>query len=108
MTTKQDGRPRKYYKAGDSDIDNDIGVYDLQFLVPEKMPGMVDKDTVVKGMQDFASCAVEVARVNDLSKYTVLVRMKREMAIGAIEFDTETEEDISDFTHNLATKAGLY
>ena len=66
------------------------------------------KNTVVKAMRDFARCAVEVARVKDLSKDTVVVMMKREMGIGAIEFDTETEEDILVFTHTLATKAGLY
>ena len=102
-TTK---RSTYYYKAGD--VDNGVRMYDLQFLSPEKMPGKVDKDTVVKGMQDFARCAVEVARVKDLSKNTVVVMMKREMDIGAIEFDTETEEDILVFTHKLATKAGLY
>ena len=59
-------------------------------------------------MQDFARCAVEVARVNEMSKNTVVVMMKREMDIGAIEFDTETEEDILVFTQQLATKAGLY
>ena len=100
------GRETLYYKAGD-DV-NGVRMYDLQFLSPEKMPGKVDKDTVVKGMQDFARCAVEVARVKDLSKNTVVVMMKREMDIGAIEFDTETEEDILVFTHKLATKAGLY
>lgn len=100
--SKLGGRPTFYYKAGD------YYKYDLQFLFPEKMPGKVDKDTVVKGMQDFARCAVEVARVKDLSKNTVVVMMKREMDIGAIEFDTETEEDILVFTHKLATKAGLY
>ena len=95
-----------YYKAGDEV--NGVREYDLQFLFPEKMPGKVDKDTVVKGMQDFARRAVEVARVKDLSKNAVVVMMKREMDIGAIEFDTETEEDILVFTHKLATKAGLY
>ena len=108
-TTKRSklrGRPTFYYKAGD--YDNGARKYDLQFLSPEKMPGKVDKDTVVKGMQDFARCAVEVARVKDLSKNTVVVMMKREMDIGAIEFDTETEADILVFTHSLATKAGLY
>ena len=30
------------------------------------------------------------------------------MDIGAIELDTETEDDILVFTHKLATKAGLY
>ena len=102
-TTK---RSTYYYKAGD--VDNGVRMYDLQFLSPEKMPGKVDKDTVVKGMQDFARCAVEVARVKDLSKNMVVVMMKREMDIGCIEFDTETEEDILVFTHKLATKAGLY
>ena len=102
-TTK---RATYYYKAGD--VDNGVRMYDLQFLSPEKMPGKVDKNTVVKAMQDFARCAVEVARVKDLSKDTVVVMMKREMDIGAIEFDTETEEDILVFTHKLATKAGLY
>ena len=108
-TTKRSelgGHTTFYYKAGDDD--NGVRMYDLQFLSPEKMPGKVDKDTVVKGMQDFARCAVEVARVKDLSKNTVVVMMKREMDIGAIEFDTETEEDILVFTHKLATKAGLY
>ena len=104
--SKLGGRPTFYYKAGDDD--NGVRLYDLQFLSPEKMPGKVDKDTVVKGMQDFARCAVEVARVKDLSKNMVVVMMKREMDIGAIEFDTETEEDILVFTHKLATKAGLY
>ena len=104
--SKLGGRPTFYYKAGDDD--NGVRMYDLQFLSPEKMPGKVDKDTVVKGMQDFARCAVEVARVKDLSKNTVVVMMKREMDIGAIEFDTESEEDILVFTHKLATKAGLY
>ena len=102
-TTK---RSTFFYKAGDDD--NGVRLYDLQFLSPEKMPGKVDKATVVKGMQDFARCAVEVARVKDLSKNTVVVMMKREMDIGAIEFDPETEEDILVFTHKLATKAGLY
>ena len=102
-TTK---RATYYYKAGD--VDNGVRMYDLQFLSPEEMPGKVDKNTVVKAMQDFARCAVEVARVKDLSKNTVVVMMKREMDIGAIEFDTETEEDILVFTHKLATKAGLY
>ena len=108
-TTKRSelgGHTTFYYKAGDDD--NGVRMYDLQFLSPEKMPGKVDNDTVVKGMQDFARCAVEVARVKDLSKNTVVVMMKREMDIGAIEFDTETEEDILVFTHKLATKAGLY
>ena len=99
-----------YYKAGDDD--NGVRMYDLQLSsrrrMPGEVPGKVDKDTVVKGMQDFARCAVEVARVKDLSKNTVVVMMKREMDIGAIEFDTETEEDILVFTHKLATKAGLY
>ena len=104
--TRSLATPTFYYKAGDDD--NGVRKYDLQFLLPEKMPGKVDKDTVVKGMQDFARCAVEVARVKDLSKNTVVVMMKREMDIGAIEFDTETEEDILVFTHKLATKAGLY
>ena len=72
------------------------------------MPGKVDKDTVVKGMRDFARCAVEVARVKDLSYGSVVFMMKREMDIGAIEFDPESEEDILVFTHKLATKAGLY
>ena len=108
-TTKRStlaGRSTFYYKAGDDE--NGVRKYDLQLLSPERMPGQVDKDTVVKGMQDFARCAVEVARVQDLSKNTVVVMMKREMDIGAIEFDTETEEDILVFTHKLATKAGLY
>ena len=104
-TTK---RSTFYNKAGDVMYDNGVRMYDLQFLSPEKMPGKVDKDTVVKGMQDFARCAVEVARVKDLSKNTVVGMMKREMDIGYIEFDTETEEDILVFTHKLATKAGLY
>ena len=104
--SKLGGRPTFYYKAGDDD--NGVRKYDLQFLSPEKMPGKVDKDTVVKGMKDFARCAVEVARVKDLSYNTVVVMMKREMDIGAIEFDPETEEDILVFTHKLATKAGLY
>ena len=99
------GRPTWYYKAGDDQ--HGVRTYDLQFLSPEKMPGKVDKDTVVKGMQDFARCAVEVAREKDMSKNTVVNMMKREMDIGAIEFDTETEEDILVFTHKLATKAGL-
>ena len=43
-----------------------------------------------------------------MSNNAVVVMMKREMDIGAIEFDTETEEDILVFTHKLATKAGLY
>ena len=72
------------------------------------MPGQVDKDTVVKGMQDFARCAVEVARVKDLSKNTVVVMMKREMGIGAIEFGPETEEDSLVFIRKLATKADLW
>ena len=104
--SKLGGRPTLYYKAGDDE--NGVRKYDLQFLSPEKMPGKVDKDTVVKGMQDFARCAVEVARVKDLSYGSVVFMMKREMDIGAIEFDTETEEDILVFTHKLATKAGLY
>ena len=98
-------RPAFYYKAGD--IEHGARRYDLQFLSPEEMPAQVDKDTVVKAMQDFARCAVEVARVNEMSKNTVVVMMKREMDIGAIEFDTETEEDILVFTEQLATKAGL-
>ena len=102
-TTK---RSTYYYKAGD--VDNGVRMYDLQFLSPEKMPGKVDKDIVVKGMQDFARCAVEVAREKDLSRNTVVGMMKREMDIGYIEFDTETEEAILVFTHELATKAGLY
>ena len=104
--SKLGGRPTLYYKAGDDE--NGVRKYDLQFLSPEKMPGKVDKDTVVKGMRDFARCAVEVARVKDLSHGSVLFMMKREMDIGAIEFDPETEEDILDFTEELATKAGLY
>ena len=104
--SKVGGRPTLYYKAGD-DV-NGVRMYDLQFLSPEKMPGKVDKDIVVKGMQDFARCAVEVARVKDLSKDRVVLMMEREMNIGAIEFDTETEEDILVFTHKLATKAGLF
>ena len=87
---------------------NGVRKYDLQFLSPEKMPGKVDNDTVVKGMRDFARCAVEVAMVKDLSKNTVVVMMKREMDIGAIEFDPEADEDILDFTDKLAAKAGLY
>ena len=108
-TTKRStrgGRSTFYYKACDGD--NGVRKYDLQFLSPEKMPGKVDNDTVVKGMRDFARCAVEVARVNEMSKNTVVVMMKREMDIGAIEFDTETEDEILVFTHKLATKAGLY
>ena len=103
--SKLGGGPTFYYKAGD--YDTGVRKYDLQFLFPERIPGQVDKDTVVKGMRDFARCAVEVARVKDLSKNTVVVMMKREMDIGAIEFDTETEEDILVFTHELATKMGL-
>ena len=102
-TTK---RSTYYYKAGD--VDNGVRMYDLQFLSPEKMPGQVDKDTVVKGMQDFARCAVKVARAKDLSKHAVLVMMTREMDIGAIEFDTDTVLGILVFTNELATKAGLY
>ena len=83
-------------------------MYDLQFLSPEKMPGKVDKDTVVKGMQDFARCAVEVARAKDLSKNAVLAMMTREMDIGAIQFDADTVQGILVFTNVLATKAGLY
>ena len=104
--SKLAGRSTFYYKAGDDD--NGVRKYDLQFLPPEKVPGKVDKDTVVKGMKDFARCAVEVARVKDLSKDTVVVMMKREMGIGAIEFGPETEGDILVFTRKLATKAGLY
>ena len=72
------------------------------------MPGKVDKDTVVKGMRDFARCAVEVARVNFLSSKCVVTMMKRDMGIGAIDFDPETEEDILVFTRKLATKADLW
>ena len=103
--SKLGGGPTFYYKAGD--YDNGVRKYDLQFLFPERMPGKVDKDIVVKGMQDFARCAVEVARVKDLSNNTVVVMMEREMDIGAIEFDTETERDILVFTYKLLTKAGL-
>ena len=102
-TTK---RATYYYKAGD--VDNGVRMYDLQFLSPEKMPGKVDKDTVVKGMQDFARCAVEVARVKDLTKNMVVDMMRREMDIGAIEFDKETEDRLLVFTDKLATKMGLY
>ena len=92
LAVRTSKRSTYYYKAGDEV--NGVREYDLQFLFHEKMPGKVDKDIVVKGMQDFARCAVEVARVKDLSKNTVVVMLKREMDIGAIEFDTETEEDI--------------
>ena len=47
-----------YYKAGD-DV-NGVRMYDLQFLSPEKMPGKVDKDTVVKGMQDFVTITITI------------------------------------------------
>ena len=103
--SKLGGRPTFYYKAGD--YHDGVRKYDLQFLSPE-MPGQVDKDTVVKGMQDFARCAVKVARANDLSKHAVLAMMTREMDIGAIEFDTDTVLGILVFTNELATKAGLY
>ena len=99
-------RPTFYYKAGD--LDYGVRMYDLQFLSPEKMPAQVDKDTVVKAMQDFARCAVEVARVKDLSKNMVVDMMRREMDIGAIEFDKETEDRLLVFTDKLATKMGLY
>ena len=99
--SKLGGRPTFYYKAGD------YYKYDLQFLFPEKMPGKVDKDTVVLGMQDFARCAVKVARGRDLSKHTVIAMLRREMEIGAIQFDSETEEGVLGFTHKLADKAGL-
>eukprot|EP00974_Lingulodinium_polyedra_P112719 10907995-Lingulodinium_polyedra.AAC.1 len=98
-------RSTYYYKAGDEV--NGVRQYDLQFLFPEKMPGKVDKDAVVKGMQDFARCAVEVARGKDLSKNTVIAMMRREMDIGVIQFDSETAEDLLGFTHKLADKAGL-
>ena len=74
---------------------------------PEDMPGTVDKDTVVKGMQDFVACAVEVARRRELPKNTVIDMMRREMDTGAIHFDEETAEDILGFTHKLADNAGL-
>ena len=99
-------RPTFYYKAGD--IEYGARRYDLQFLSPEEMPAQVDKDTVVKAMQDFARCAVEVARVKDLTKNMVVDMMRREMDIGAIEFDKETEDRLLVFTDKLATKMGLY
>ena len=34
--------------------------------------------------------------------------MRREMDIGAIEFDKETEDRLLVFTDKLATKMGLY
>ena len=98
-------RSTYYYKAGDEV--KGVRQYDLQFLFPEKMPGKVDKDTVVKGMQDFARCAVEVAKRKDLSKNAVIAMMLREMEIGVIQFDTETADDVLGFTHKLADKAGL-
>ena len=106
LAVKTANRSIFYYKAGD---DHDgVWKYDLEFLYYNKKPRQLDKKTVVFGMQEFARCAVAVARVRDMSKNTVVNMMKREMDIGAIEFDTETEEDILDFTHKLATKAGLY
>ena len=59
LAVKNGRRSTHYYKAGDEV--NGVREYDLQFLGPEKMPGKVDKDTVVLGMQDFARSAVEVA-----------------------------------------------
>ena len=94
-----------YYKAGGAK--NDGRLYDLQLGFPGGTPGVVDKDTVVKGMEDFAQCAVEVARGKRLSKHTVLAMMRREMDVGAIQFDSETAGGILDFAHQLADKAGL-
>ena len=94
-----------YYKAGDEV--GGVREYDLQFLLPEKMPGKVDRDTVVKGMQDFATCAVEVAKGKDLSNNTVIAMMRREMDKGAIQFDSESADGVLCFTHKLADKAGL-
>ena len=98
-------RSSYYYKAGD-EVDG-VREYDLQLLFPEKMPGKVETVTVVKGMQDFATCAVEVAKWKDLPKNTVIAMMRREMDIGAIQFDSETAEDILGFTERLADDAGL-
>ena len=71
------------------------------------MPGKVETVTVVKGMQDFATCAVEVAKWRDLPKNTVIAMLRREMDSGAIQFDSEIAEDILGFTQRLADDAGL-
>ena len=42
-----------------------------------------------------------------MSKKTVIAMLRREMGIGAIQFDSETAEDVLGFTHQLADKAGL-
>ena len=98
-------RSSYYYKAGDEVYG--VREYDLQLLFPEKMPGKVETVTVVKGMQDFATCAVQVAMWKDLAKNTVIAMMRREMDIGVIQFDSETAEGILGFTQRLADDAGL-
>ena len=94
-----------YYKAGDEV--NGVREYDLQLLLPERMPGKVDKGIVVRSMLDFARCAVEVAMDKELPRNPAIAMMRREMDIGAIQFDSDTAEEIVGFTHKLADEAGL-
>ena len=94
-----------YYKAGDEE--ENVQRYDLQLLYPDKSGGAVNKDKAVKGMKEFAQCAIEIAVEKKLSRSTALLMMRREMDLGVIHFDEGTAEEIVLFASQLALKAGL-